>query len=178
MAALAFTLVALSAGVHSGATVGSSTYDIGDFTYDKQIDVAKGRTAEPVAPLSSAVELVGFGTPTDGASGHIYDISASLVAPRIPAGLVGAQRTAISNVDSIFRSSDFGAIRNAHATGVATEVRIGGTTVIYELGMPASGMTLFGEDAFALGPQAFVSEAELAQTLLHESHRLATALGA
>ncbi len=106
--------------------------------------------------------------------GHDYDLSSSFVTPRIPASLAGSQRTAFSNADSIYRSSELGAIRNAHASGIATEVRIGGTTVLYEPGMPASGMTLFGEDAFVLGPHAFVSEAELAQTLLHESHRLAT----
>lgn len=35
-------------------------------------------------------------------------------------------------------------------------------------------MTLFGENGFVLGRQAFASQAELTQTLLHEIHRLVT----
>lgn len=43
---------------------------------------------------------------------------------------------------------------------------------MYEPKLPASGMALFEENGFVLGPEAFVSEAELTQTLLHESYRL------
>jgi hypothetical protein len=35
-------------------------------------------------------------------------------------------------------------------------------------------MTLFGENAFVIGREAFKSQAELTKTLLHELHRLAT----
>ncbi|MBX3206710.1 MAG: hypothetical protein KF764_16695 [Labilithrix sp.] len=54
------------------------------------------------------------------------------------------------------------------------ELAVGGRTVIVEPGMPASGMTLFGENAFVLGREAFTSDAELAKTLLHETQRLTT----
>jgi len=40
--------------------------------------------------------------------------------------------------------------------------------------LPSSGFTLFGEKGFVIGPEAFSSESELAKTVAHESHRLAT----
>jgi len=39
-------------------------------------------------------------------------------------------------------------------------------------------MTLFGENGFVLGREAFASEAELTQTLLHETYRLSTSQAA
>jgi hypothetical protein len=39
-------------------------------------------------------------------------------------------------------------------------------------------MTLFGENGFVLGREAFVSEAELTKTLLHETYRLTTSQSA
>jgi hypothetical protein len=35
-------------------------------------------------------------------------------------------------------------------------------------------MTMFGENGFLIGNEAFQSEAELTKTLLHELHRLST----
>jgi len=37
-------------------------------------------------------------------------------------------------------------------------------------------MTLFGENGFLLGREAFSSESELVKTLLHELHRLSTSV--
>ena len=51
---------------------------------------------------------------------------------------------------------------------------MGGRVIQYEPGLPASGMTLFGEGGFVLGPEALASQAELIQTCLHELYRLAT----
>ena len=81
---------------------------------------------------------------------------------------------AFDNAQTIFESDEFDLIRNANENGTVVEVMIGETTVLYEPDLPASGMTLFEENGFVIGPEAFVSEAELAQTVLQESHRLAT----
>jgi len=40
--------------------------------------------------------------------------------------------------------------------------------------LPASGFTLFEENAFVIGKEAFKSQAELNKTLLHELYRLNT----
>lgn len=42
----------------------------------------------------------------------------------------------------------------------------------YEPDLPASGMTMFGENGFLMGPEAFSSTMELKQTVLHELYRL------
>lgn len=87
-------------------------------------------------------------------------------------GLTTAERAAFSTAENIYGSGEFGVIRSAFEAGTAAEVNVGGVTVLYEPKLPASGMTLFGESAFVIGPEAFASEAELAQTILHESYRL------
>ena len=51
------------------------------------------------------------------------------------------------------------------------EVTIGGRTIIVAPGMNASGMTWQGS-SIVLGRMAFASDAELTQTLLHETYRL------
>jgi hypothetical protein len=53
-------------------------------------------------------------------------------------------------------------------------LEIGGRIIQYEPGLPASGMTMFGENGFLIGNEAFASEGELARTVLHELYRLAT----
>jgi hypothetical protein len=97
-------------------------------------------------------------------------------------GLSGAASTGLSEAEQgiatgakdIFHSPEFEAIQQAHASGQATEVEINGVKVLYEPELPASGMTLFGEHGFIVGPEAFQSEEELAKTIAHESFRLAT----
>src|SRR5205085_1710728 len=54
------------------------------------------------------------------------------------------------------------------------EIEINGKKISVEPAMPASAMTWFEEDTFTLDREAFVSDAELIKTLLHEKHRLAT----
>lgn len=44
--------------------------------------------------------------------------------------------------------------------------------------MPASGMTMFGENGFLIGREAFTSESELTKTVLHELYRLNTSASA
>jgi hypothetical protein len=75
------------------------------------------------------------------------------------------------------RGIPLGQLRAAFEAGGA-ELNIGGRTILVDPGVPASGMTLFGENGFMLGREAFASEAELTKTLLHETHRLVTSQGA
>ena len=42
----------------------------------------------------------------------------------------------------------------------------------------ASGMTMFGENGFLIGKEAFKSQVELQKTILHELHRLNTSSSA
>ena len=81
---------------------------------------------------------------------------------------------AIAEACAIVASAEFDALRRAHRTGQAAEVGIGGRVIVYEPNLPAriSGMTLFQEEAFVLGPRAFVSEDETRKTVLHELFRL------
>lgn len=49
---------------------------------------------------------------------------------------------------------------------------------MYEPSLPASGMTMFGENGFIIGSEAFASDAELAKTVAHETFRLSTSASA
>ena len=66
------------------------------------------------------------------------------------------------------------ALRAAHQAGKPATVRIGGRVIQYEPGLPASGMTMFGENGFVIGREAFRGAGELQKTVLHELHRLGT----
>ncbi len=61
---------------------------------------------------------------------------------------------------------------NQPAASWSGTVQIGGRVIQYEPGLPASGMTMFGENGFLLGREAVTSEAELTKTLLQETYRL------
>ncbi len=69
-------------------------------------------------------------------------------------------------------SSQMGVLRAAHASGTSASVTIGGRTILYEPGLSASGMTLFGENGFVIGRGAFASSGEMGSTVLHELYRL------
>lgn len=110
-------------------------------------------------------------------SKRLTDEEAALADPKI-AALSDAERAAAISARKIFNSPEFETIRRAHQEGKAVEVVIDGKTIVYEPDLPASGLSLFGEEGFVIGPQAFTSEAELAKTVAHESHRLATSKSA
>ena len=80
----------------------------------------------------------------------------------------------IAEVQVIMGSAEMKELQIAHIAGRGIEVSIAGRTIIYEPSLPASGFTLSGESSFVLGALAFVSEAELVKTLLHELYRLTT----
>lgn len=90
-------------------------------------------------------------------------------------GFTLAENAVIQEVRTMMASTEFAAIREAHAAGRTIEVRIGQRPVIYQHDLTYSeAMTLSGEGGFVLGPKAFKSEAELTKTLLHETYRLHT----
>jgi RHS repeat-associated protein len=65
-----------------------------------------------------------------------------------------------------------GQLQEAFDAGGA-ELSVDGRTILVDPGVPSSGFSLFGEDGFVVGNEAFSSEAELTKTLLHETYRLA-----
>jgi hypothetical protein len=88
--------------------------------------------------------------------------------------LTPLQRAVASEAQAILRSKELAQIRAAHAAGKDLEVVINGRTIVYSSELNASGMTLFGENGFVIGREAFKSSTELTKTLLHELHRLTT----
>jgi hypothetical protein len=85
-------------------------------------------------------------------------------------GLPGFSRTEREVIAEV-RAICLGTLREAFEAGGA-QLELAGRTIIVEPAMPASGMTLFGENGFVLGREAFASTEELTKTLLHELYRL------
>jgi hypothetical protein len=69
---------------------------------------------------------------------------------------------------------NFARLQDAFRSGVFSEFKMGGRTVLVEPGHPYSGLSLFGENGYVLGREAFSSSDELIKTLLHETYRLET----
>ena len=84
----------------------------------------------------------------------------------------------INEAQGILDSKAMTQIQQAHVTGQPVTVVINGRTIQYEPNLPASGMTMFGENGFLIGKAAFKSQAELQKTILHELHRLYTSSSA
>ncbi len=80
----------------------------------------------------------------------------------------------IDEARTILESPEFEQIRAAHEAGEVLIVEIDGRIIQYEPGLPASGMTLFGENGFLMGREAFRNEEEPKKTVLHELYRLKT----
>jgi hypothetical protein len=90
------------------------------------------------------------------------------------AKLTALEGSVAGEAQAILRSKELATLRAAHAAGKSAEVVINGRTIVYAPEMNASGMTLFGENGFVIGREAFKNQTELTKTLLHELHRLAT----
>jgi len=101
---------------------------------------------------------------------------AAAAADAALAGFSAVEKGVIVEVRAMLKAPEIAQIRQAHAAAKDVAVRIGGRLIQYEPGLNASGMTMFGENGFLIGRQAFKSEAEFVKTLLHESYRLATSL--
>ena len=84
------------------------------------------------------------------------------------------EQAIVDEVRRLIVSPEMAQIRRAYNERVSLMTRSGGRLIQYEPGLPASAMTLFGENGFVLGPEALASEGELIQTCLHELYRLAT----
>jgi hypothetical protein len=95
------------------------------------------------------------------------------IAQLVPSisGFTKMESTIIKEAQTILSSAEIATIRAAHSAGETAVVRVGGRLIQYEP-VPISGMTMFGENGFVIGKQAFASEQELAKTVLHELYRL------
>lgn len=93
-------------------------------------------------------------------------------------GFSATESAVIREAKGIVFAKEFETIRAAHAAGRSATVKIGGRVIQYEPGLPASGMTMFGESGFIVGPEAFASSGELGRTVLHELYRLTTSQSA
>ncbi len=89
-------------------------------------------------------------------------------------GFTQLESKVIFEARGIIDSSQLQKIIDAHNSGVGVTVNINGRLIQYEPDLPASGMTMFGEDGFLIGNEAFISNEELGKTILHELHRLNT----
>ena len=93
-------------------------------------------------------------------------------------GFSQVESNIIYEAKSIINSTELDKIKAAHAAGESVTVNIGGRTIQYEPGLPSSGMTMFGENGFLIGNEAFSTSYELEKTILHELYRLNTTLSA
>ncbi|CAN7548504.1 RHS repeat-associated core domain-containing protein [Bradyrhizobium sp. LjRoot220] len=94
------------------------------------------------------------------------------VAPAAGGAFSQAERAIIREGRSIVTSPQMAELAAAHSAGESLTVRIGGRMIQYEPNLPASGMTMFGENGFLIGRPAFATNAELNMTVLHELYRL------
>jgi len=93
---------------------------------------------------------------------------------RLASSFSKSERAIISEAQAILGSKEMAAINAAQQAGKSISVNVGGRFIQFEPGLPASGMTLFSENGFLIGREAFRSTAELQKTVLHELHRLNT----
>ena len=93
-------------------------------------------------------------------------------------GFNAVESNIINEAKTIINSSEFAQIKAAHGAGQSVTVNIGGRIIQYEPGLNASGMTMFGENGFLIGNEAFTSTGELSKTVLHELYRLNTSASA
>jgi RHS repeat-associated protein len=87
--------------------------------------------------------------------------------------LTAAEVKIVEEANIILNSPQLQVLRNAYLTSTPVEVVVGGRSIIYSSDMAASGVSLFGENGFVIGKEAFASKAELGKTILHELYRLA-----
>jgi len=92
------------------------------------------------------------------------------------AGFTATEKAVIAEARQVMSSPEMMQLRHAHALGKSMTVSIGGRLIQYEPNLAWSGMTLFGENGFLMGREAFSSEEELTKTVLHELYRLATSV--
>jgi RHS repeat-associated protein len=121
--------------------------------------------------ISTAITAGSVGAVAAGLSnaGEIAQGTGNLIP-----GMSSLESRIITEARGIWSSKAFDTIRAAYASGTSAIVNIGGRTIQYEPGLPASGFTNFAGNGFVIGREAFISEAELGKTVLHELFRLTT----
>ena len=127
--------------------------------------------------LTAVMYVITIGPPAPRPGGGSAPKANRRAVPRMSPGLAKLsplQRSVAAETQGILRSKELRQLRQAHAAGKEAYVTINGRNIQYEPGMPASGMTNFEDNGFALGREAFSSEQELTKTLMHELHRLTT----
>ncbi len=97
-------------------------------------------------------------------------------ADAVLSGFSSVEQGIIVEVRGMMKAADIAKIRQAYASGTDVVIKIGSRTIQYEPALKASGMTMFGEDGFLVGREAFASEQEFVKTLLHETYRLVTSV--
>lgn len=142
--------------------------------------IQPGKDAGPLfLDVSNNMLLLGGGMWTrSGAflrSGPLFADDAASIAIK---GFSATESAIIHEARGIISAAEFAELRAAHAAGQSATIKIAGRVVQYEPGLPASGMTMFGENGFLIGREAFTSEAELGKTVLHELYRLQTSASA
>jgi hypothetical protein len=100
--------------------------------------------------------------------------SVGATGAKVISGFSEVETGIINEAQGILGSPEMDTIRAANSSGQSATVTVNGRLIQYEPGLPASGMTMFGENGFLIGPEAFASESELQQTVLHELYRLNT----
>jgi RHS repeat-associated protein len=135
---------------------------------------AIGRITKTAAELKTLTTTLKATTDSRIAAAAVDTAAAEGASSGAGLGLSSAETSALEQGTSIFGSDELGALRAAHTAGRSAEVQVGGVNIVYEPGLNASGMTLFGERGFVLGREAFGSNDELAKTVLHELYRLGT----
>ncbi|HEX8336765.1 MAG TPA: toxin TcdB middle/C-terminal domain-containing protein [Pyrinomonadaceae bacterium] len=152
----------------TGATLGVGVGTAGVVGFIKQLGFSAllaGSTSE--GGFSGCGAVAGLG------GGALPSLEAK-AATELLTGFNATESAVINEARTILGSAELAKLRAAHAAGQSVEVRIGGRLIQYEPGLNASGMTMFGENGFLIGRGAFVSEAELGKTFLHELYRLGT----
>jgi WXG100 family type VII secretion target len=109
-----------------------------------------------------------------GAVGKVGSIAETTATAARAAGFSQTEAGILGEAKSIMSSPQMQQIQAAAVQGEGVTVEVGGRIIQYEPGLPASGMTMFGENGFLIGREAFTSQAELSKTVLHELHRLTT----
>jgi hypothetical protein len=173
----------------TGTSRGTRTLDINGFNLLNQAQYTTGggalfgkmpavaAAAMVVGPLLIEAGEAGVGATATWAAAHPGTMAAGTAlaagaSGQVVSGFNAAESAIIQEAGGILGAAEFGALRAAHEAGQSMMVRIGGRVVQYEPGLPASGMTMFGDNGFLIGREAFASSAELAKTVLHELYRL------
>jgi RHS repeat-associated protein len=128
-------------------------------TYGNQVNAFRSFEANMVSAATA------FGAPVGGIEGRITSGAVCTVSASPEARI-------IAEAGSILSDPAFSALRAGYEAGRPLSVRIGGRVIQYEPDLPGSGLSLFGENGFLLGPEAFASESETQKTVLHELYRL------